>query len=224
MDEPETTTITNPPKRKPGRPAKAKVAKKHQVPTEKVEGKIRKNAKISSIAELHMEGSPERKQGEDEVSYLERLLEWKKAETKKTRDAEAKELTAKTDHNGRVVTHPKQGPWNVALAREVYINTVSHMGNRVSLSLGMLPTIEVIRGRKVIIPQDAFSVLQDTLTKRETHDMTVSPPERMTGDNGTEYTNYPFQDYGQRSWDEYIAFRDAEAKKPYTSAVRRSIL
>lgn len=212
-------------KAKPGRKPITKIKRNYTVGTEILEdGRTLRGNKVSGMAEIDMSGAPERKDGEDEVVYLERLLNWKRIEAAKAREDAAKAANAGADHNGRKITHPQQGPWNVARARKVYVQPVSHMGQRVTIQLGNLPNIEILRGRWVIIPHDAYTVLQDCTTKHEFHDMNVYPPIRLQDDEGIEKTNYPFQDGGECTWDEYVEFRETEKKKPYTIVNRQRVI
>lgn len=124
----------------------------------------------------------------------------------------AKEFVPQTepDHNGRMVTHPRQGVWNLAKAREVMLYEDESKPLIEQFTLGTLPTIEIMRGRKVIIPHDIFTVLQDKMHPTIACDNSDPNKPRLYE---KMVTTMPFQDFGERTWDEYLDFLAAESKK-----------
>jgi hypothetical protein len=82
--------------------------------------------------------------------------------------------------------------------------------NRVPLKLGDLPRIRITANQVVIVPEEYVSVLRDT---------TVDVPKAKNYREGEELeyetlVRIPFQILGEVTWDEWLAFRDAQAKKP----------
>ena len=92
----------------------------------------------------------------------------------------------------------------------------------VSLSLGDLPTVWILRGVDWIIPEEYLSVLRDTAVQTFEHRLLRTPNDR--GDWFEEVpktiNRFQFQVLGEVPWEEYEAFRSklrkdvlAESKK-----------
>ena len=113
---------------------------------------------------------------------------------------------------GRMVTHPRQGPWNLAKANCIMLYEDDTKPMVEPFQLGTLPVIEVMRGKEVIIPRDIYSVLRDKMHLTIACDNSDPNKPRLYE---KMVTTMPFQDLGERTWDEYLEFLAAEAKKKH---------
>lgn len=123
---------------------------------------------------------------------------------------------------------PKEDPflgrnrgWTIPRAIEIMIHKSesNKMPAVVPITCGAKPTVHVVRGRRVIIPIEAFHILQSTLGPVAKCEMEVSPPRWYEEDE----TNYQWSEYGERTWAEYEAFLAEHRKRPWNQVTHRSL-
>ena len=84
---------------------------------------------------------------------------------------------------------------------------------------GTLTPIHVQRGKEVVLPEEYFECFKSAGVEMLKCDM--SDPFRDP-EYYTEFqTNYPYQDMGVATWDEYQEFRNGDSKKEHPNKARK---
>jgi len=84
---------------------------------------------------------------------------------------------------------------------------------------GTLTPVHIQRGKEVVLPEEYFEAFKSAGVECLMCDMT--DPHRDP-EYYTEYkTNYPYQDMGPASWDEYMAFKAENSKKEHPNKARK---
>lgn len=85
---------------------------------------------------------------------------------------------------------------------------------------GTLPPIRIQRGQVVTLPEEYFECFKSAGVDVLKCDMDFGPggrPEYYT----VYETNYPYQDFGEATWEEYLEFKAADAKKEHPNKAKR---
>jgi hypothetical protein len=85
---------------------------------------------------------------------------------------------------------------------------------------GTLPPMRIQRGQTVILPEEYFECFKSAgvdVLKCDMDFPTGGRPEYYTSFE----TNYPYQDFGEATWEEYLAFKSGDDKKVHPNKAQK---
>lgn len=99
--------------------------------------------------------------------------------------------------------------WPTRKAIEIMIHEKDGEGAECIFQLGDSPILRIRREYKVIVPYDIKGLLDDAVVDMPMCNMNVTPPHYYT----QKKTRFPYSFFGEKSWEEYIEFRNMEKAK-----------
>jgi len=104
--------------------------------------------------------------------------------------------------------------------RKFMIHKVPNCSEWAFAGPGTLTPIHIQRGKVVILPEEYFECFKSAGVEALKCDM-----DFLTGGNPTYYTeyqtNYPYQDMGEATWDEYMEWKAEDNKKVHPNQARK---
>jgi len=99
--------------------------------------------------------------------------------------------------------------WPTKNACKIKIHKSTEEGDETIWQLGDSPILRIRRGVDVIVPFDIISLLDDSIVDMPRCNMNTTPPTYYT----EKFTRFEYSFFGERTWEEYLAFKAGEAKK-----------
>ena len=112
----------------------------------------------------------------------------------------------------------RQGGYSGACRRFI-IHKVPNCSEWAFAGPGTLTPVHIQRGKEVVLPEEYFEAFKSA--GRECLMCDMSDPHRDP-EYYTEFkTDYPYQDMGPATWDEYLKFKAENAKKEHPNKARK---
>jgi hypothetical protein len=103
--------------------------------------------------------------------------------------------------------------------RRFIIHKVPNCSDWAFAGPGTLTPVHIQRGKEVVMPEEYFEAFKSA--GRECLMCDMSDPHRDP-EYYTEYrTDYPYQDMGEATWDEYMKFKADNAKKEHPNKAKK---
>ena len=106
------------------------------------------------------------------------------------------------------------------VCRRFMIHKVPSCSDWAYAAPGTLTPVHIQRGKVVVLPEEYFEAFKSAGVEMLKCDMDF--PAGGNPSYYTEYiTNYPYQDLGEVSWDDYLAWKAEDAKKVHPNYVKK---
>ena len=111
---------------------------------------------------------------------------------------------------------PKEGKrgsyneWPTKKAIKIKIHKSNEEGDECCFQLGDSPMLRIRRGVDVIVPYDIKSILDDAVVDMPRCHMVPGQPIQYYTE---KITRFEYSDFGERTWEDYLAFLAEEKKK-----------